>query len=684
MYNKGKQNPKCRYSIVAVCIFLMLFVVSGCGKKDTSTDATTDKKTTETLTTEEEVRELTLPRTNSFKDYDLEINQHPADCGQDIYNLDDSAWNKNNSKIVNIKQYNDTDVLLSYEDMTLVRVNAVTLEVVATCKLDERLMYSVIDISDDGRIFAYTYEYGELYDGSLQLLKTVDWPNDQMESYVVADDFSVAYYETWDTGKIYQYDIETETEKEVSFDILKECNRSNGDDVTIILVDLENNIIDFRVMIQDQISNVKCDLTTGEIIERTENARFWMENDNEMYFANDEVQGSFENFVGRIGEEPSLILAPDASMQNCAVKCLLKNKVFMLYSADEIQNDETSDHTFCMIDFDGTKKYETELSFELENAFVSEMAYLEKLGAIVFSITSDEGETNIYVWDLCGASSKSNDDETYVYPYDMIVGDNSEYVAENRKYADEIEKKYGIEIGIGDEVDDNAVFEYTIKPMENCLTIRRSLAILDRELARYPEGMIAQLQLDEGCPMWLFLCNGIYGIEGDVLNEAGGLQSESDGHFSVYINCAILSDISSTIHHELFHSIDDYLWGKENGMDDGEWSTFNPDGFIYDYNYVDNMGSSDDRYTADGNLGNEDDETVASEISFIDVYSKSYPVEDYARIMEYAMDEIYSGRNYFRYDNIRAKLEYESKKIRETFDTTGWPEVTEWEKLLTQ
>ena len=66
---------------------------------------------------------------------------------------------------------------------------------------------------------------------------------------------------------------------------------------------------------------------------------------------------------------------------------------------------------------------------------------------------------------------------------------------------------------------------------------------------------------------------------------------------------------------------------------------------------------------------------------FVDIYSKSFPTEDRARIMEYAMG-MYPGCAYFESSHILQKLTVMSETIRRSFDTEGWPETLWWERPL--
>ena len=149
-----------------------------------------------------------------------------------------------------------------------------------------------------------------------------------------------------------------------------------------------------------------------------------------------------------------------------------------------------------------------------------------------------------------------------------------------REKADRIEEKYGIEILIENEavgymgdyiLENSATNIFVYDPYE---TLNGALDCLDRELARYPEGFLAQVSND-GCEDYRFLLTGqIVGIN---KANAGGFKYAIDDNINIVISVAF-SDISGTLHHELSHSIDYYVEEKLKGTVDfsAEWQKLNP------------------------------------------------------------------------------------------------------------
>ena len=86
-----------------------------------------------------------------------------------------------------------------------------------------------------------------------------------------------------------------------------------------------------------------------------------------------------------------------------------------------------------------------------------------------------------------------------------------------------------------------------------------------------------------------------------------------------------------TVIHELTHSAD-YRFLGEGIWDEEAWNSMNPEGFSYYEAYIDENGESYE--TAGSPDHTAMDGWPADEVYFIDPYSKTYAMEDRARLME--------------------------------------------------
>ena len=124
--------------------------------------------------------------------------------------------------------------------------------------------------------------------------------------------------------------------------------------------------------------------------------------------------------------------------------------------------------------------------------------------------------------------------------------------------------------------------------------------------------------------------------------------------------------LEQTLYHEVFHVIDSYVLSSCVLYDD--WEDLNPRNFEYDFDYIQNQTREDYRYLEEGNQ------------SFIDMYSMSYPGEDRARIMEFAM--LAGSESYFSADTMQEKLTRLCEGIREAFELEDLTEILPWEIYL--
>ena len=120
------------------------------------------------------------------------------------------------------------------------------------------------------------------------------------------------------------------------------------------------------------------------------------------------------------------------------------------------------------------------------------------------------------------------------------------------------------------------------------------------------------------------------------------------------------------LYHELCHIIDSRVLVQSNAYD--QWDQLNPGDFEYDYDYEKNKLRRDYQFLQEHSR------------SFVDMYSMSFPKEDRARIMEYAMTE--GNEALFRCPILQTKLKTLCLGIREAFGLQKYPQALAWEAYL--
>ena len=183
-------------------------------------------------------------------------------------------------------------------------------------------------------------------------------------------------------------------------------------------------------------------------------------------------------------------------------------------------------------------------------------------------------------------------------------------------------------------------------------------------MKQFPDGFFAQLaeSAEEG-KVHICLVKDIVGSEqGDTLDHAGGVQFWDGAE--AYIALVMGESLEQRFYHELSHVMDARILSHSVLYDD--WEELNPEGFTYSYRYEE-PETADDLY-------------FHEEKVFVDTYSMTFPKEDRARIMEYAMLD--GQQELFDSEYLQRKLQRMCQAIREAFGLTDSSEPLVWEQYL--
>ena len=230
--------------------------------------------------------------------------------------------------------------------------------------------------------------------------------------------------------------------------------------------------------------------------------------------------------------------------------------------------------------------------------------------------------------------------------------------------AAELSTVYGIEILTGRNATDFHPWDYVLLPETDEQEILNALEALEQQLQNYPKGMLEVLSRDCG-GLHICIVKEIQAKEGSGgIENAKGLQFHiPEGSF-----IALSQDREYTLYHELCHVIEDYALTRTDAWD--RWEDLNPLSFDYDLDFEANQKRDGSLYLQEENR------------SFIDTYSMSFPREDRARIMEYAMTE--GNGHYFASPIMQAKLSLLSMGIRQAFGLEKSEQNFLWEQYLKQ
>lgn len=290
-------------------------------------------------------------------------------------------------------------------------------------------------------------------------------------------------------------------------------------------------------------------------------------------------------------------------------------------------------------------------------------------GAVLITAFGDDGVC-CYLYDL-PALAAENSGET-VETFCMTT---REMEQETARIADEVMERTGVELLYGSAGNDFAIFDYVgvaeLDPFTVYYAVSRSRDIL----MKYPEGMLREAYELTHNGLRIYLCAEIYGIQSSALGTAGGVTTDMDGYIIIAVDVG--NNLNYDLPHELSHAFDrrisyiDSVRGT-TWMQDWENATPIPDCYANTYKNYGDLGA----YTAAEHREGE-------EVWFVDSYSRTFPTEDRARIMEnlFNMDREFSAE-LFRHENLLYKARLYSYILRQCFPSCAVPEVLYWETGL--
>ena len=278
---------------------------------------------------------------------------------------------------------------------------------------------------------------------------------------------------------------------------------------------------------------------------------------------------------------------------------------------------------------------------------------------------SATGQDVLYAWPV--DASAVSEDETNLQPRWSRDNPDLAGLARCSLLARELSIKHGVHILIWADAIAVQPWDYTLDLEYQVPLLRRRLEELDNILSCYPGGFLEEAASSTGTgQLSICLVRSISGKPGvGALDNAMGLQFW-DREARAYLAITVGPDMAQHLHHELFHIIDSRILSTCNAFDD--WTKLNPKGFSYDIQYTSTRSEEGRSFLAEENR------------YFIDLYSMSYPKEDRARIMEYAMLE--GQADLFRPAPMQAKLKKLCHGIRKAFHLESEPVTYRWEQYL--
>ena len=236
---------------------------------------------------------------------------------------------------------------------------------------------------------------------------------------------------------------------------------------------------------------------------------------------------------------------------------------------------------------------------------------------------------------------------------------------------------YGVDILCGEDVP-LSFADYTVEQLTDPEPVRKALETLDDTLAHYPPAFFPSICQDFCDSVTICLAKNLQAVNGNVHMEyVNAFTTVQDNRIWLVIN-AQDSIRSGMLIHEITHVTDYRLLGMQQ-LRESEWNQLNPPGFAYYDAYLDKAGK-DLRTSGNGEYTSLT-ETDPSRVYFYDPYSRTYAMEDRARLMEKLFESDLSGipDPCFSSPHVQTKLRFYFYTLRQAFENGRWPEETAWE-----
>lgn len=227
-----------------------------------------------------------------------------------------------------------------------------------------------------------------------------------------------------------------------------------------------------------------------------------------------------------------------------------------------------------------------------------------------------------YVYDLPAAHAEGVLDDSI----ELTLAEEDTIDAFLSKRVKAIEDTYGITLHVGSAGNDFEIWGYVGQVELDPIEILRAMNLTDSILSRFPAGMLRETYegLCEG--LNLYLCADLYGYASDGLSKAGGVTQTGGPYINMAID--IYNGLETTLPHELSHALDLRIQAVSDTSGRNWmqiWENMHSFGNAYAFSYENYYNL--DAYTYYG-------ESSQSRIWFVDSYSRTFPTEDRARILE--------------------------------------------------
>ena len=546
-----------------------------------------------------------------------------------------------------LRTLDDSLLLISGEDVTtLTLLTGSDLTITAAVTLDFALSSDdpSLRIHPDGTLSCFSPVTREtlVLDGSLQIIRRISVPGDLTGQPILSDDGKTLYYCT--ASDVRAWDLESGIRrrvKEMAFD---------SQSVTNVLMD--GTVLQCRIQDGETEYALFFSSENGQLLYR-EKGYFPVLSRGDRYYAAVPA-GAVTALVFGEGDAPVQTLIPAD----------LFAEGFFLPQLNGLAAVSAPDDAQIQLEY-----YELDIGSRISALTLAGISFPSAIGNIgdslyILTSGSSGGRSLLYCWDISPESAlRVSDDACRIQTYYTADAPDTAGLSLCQSCAQQIGQKYGVSILIWKEAAAAEPWDYDFEAEHLVPVILQELEHLDKRLSQYPEGLLEQTAAHFSS-LNFCLVRSLKSTAETGPDTATGVQFLSGS--DAYVVIAPGKYAEQALYHELFHVMETHIFSASTAFD--QWDTLNPAGFQYDYSYTANALRDSGVYLQSDSR------------AFVDTYSMSFPKEDRARIMEYAM--LPDMAHLFRAPIMQKKLAALCAGIREAYGLKKSEETFLWEPYL--
>ncbi len=478
--------------------------------------------------------------------------------------------------------------------------------------------------------------------GTLKEVSHIAAPEDMVGAPILSADRNTLYYCT--SAAIRAWDLETGIRR-----CVKEISYGSQ---TLTGLHFEDSLLQCAIEDDGQQRTLFLAADTGRLLYERDGSMTFTSYGGHYYAAI--PTGMMQSLVFGEGEVSPQVLTPEE---------ITAEPVFLEDNQAAVTISVPTDETIQLdyYEFD-TGRRRSVLTLETQNY---PAGIVDTIDGYVYILIYDQsyGGEAVYRWDV--EHLPVNDSTDYTGPYYTAADPDYDGLARCQAYAAEIGEKYGIEVLVWEDALAVQPWDYDFEVEYLVPVLERELKLLDARLSQYPGDFLSDTA-SHFTALKICLVRQITGTaESGSLDIATGIQF-FDGT-DAYVTIAVGDYSERALYHELFHVMETHILNESIAFD--QWNALNPDDFAYDYDYSGNASQAFGSYLQGDTR------------SFVDTYSMSFPKEDRARIMEYAMLD--GNEAVFQSQPMQAKLQKLCEGIREAYGLKKSEATFLWEQYLT-